>query len=160
MEKILTKASENGIFIERARLSDAQDIEKIEQSCFEDAWSLSAISSHLESDYTLTLVARDREGHALGYISASLLSPEAEIYRVATLSEHRRRGIGSLLLREFIAESERDSCEHLFLEVRASNTAAKALYFSHGFRETGLRKNYYKNPKEDALILAKDIERV
>ena len=160
MENFLTGEKENGIFAEPATLSDVKDIAKIERVCFEDAWSEGAIGSHLESDYTLTLVVRDREGHALGYISASLLPPEAEIYRVATLPEHRRRKIGSLLLRAFISECEKVCCEHLFLEVRESNTAAKALYFSHGFRATGLRKNYYKNPKEDALILAKDIERV
>ena len=158
MENFLSDG--NGIFAERATLSDIKDIASIESACFEDAWSESAIGSHLESACTLTLVARDGEGHTLGYISASLLSPEAEIYRVATLPEHRRRRIGSLLLAAFIDTCEKEGCEHLFLEVRESNTAAKALYFSHGFCEIGRRKNYYKNPKEDALILAKDIERV
>ena len=158
MENFLSE--ENGIFTERAGLSDIKDVAAIERACFEDAWSESAIGSHLESDCTLTLVTRDGEGHILGYISASLLPPEAEIYRVATLPEYRRRGIGSLLLTAFIDTCEKADCEHLFLEVRASNTAAKALYFSHGFCEIGQRRNYYKNPKEDALILAKDIERV
>ena len=150
----------DGVIIERAQISDAQDIFGIECACFSDAWSLSAICSHLEGTHTRTFIARDGEGRALGYISTLLLPPEAEIYRVAALPEQRRRKIGSRLLEAFISDAEKEGCESLFLEVRESNTAAKGLYFSHGFSEVGQRKNYYKDPKEDALILAKNIERV
>ena len=159
MEESLIGETEKEIFIDRAQLSDSPEIARIERSCFDDAWSEASVLSHLEAKHALTLVAKDEDGQLLGYISASLLAPEAEIYRVATLPMHRRCKIGSRLLRAFIEEAEKEGCETLFLEVRASNTAAKALYFSHGFRMLTQRKNYYKNPKEDALILQRESER-
>lgn len=159
MEERLIGENEKKIFIESAVLSDAPAIAKAERACFDDAWSETAVLSHVQAKHTRTLVAKDEHGQLLGYISASLFAPEAEIYRVATMPTHRRCKIGSHLLRAFIDEAEKEGCESLFLEVRASNTAAKELYFSHGFVEIGQRKNYYNNPKEDALILQRKSER-
>lgn len=142
------------IYTSKATQADLHDIMNAEAVCFSDAWSESALSSQLSSDYALTLCARTQNGELLGYISGGITSPEAEIFRVATLPEHRRMGVGRALLSEFIREAHSLSCEDFFIEVRESNTPARALYASFGFAEIGKRKGYYKSPKEDAILLS------
>ena len=82
-------------------------------------------------------------------------SPEGEISRIATVPEKRGRGIAYRLL-DYAVKCERGhGLETLFLEVRSQNAPACALYRSYGFREMGIRKNYYKNPTDDAVIMLK-----
>ena len=78
---------------------------------------------------------------------------DAELIRIAVSPEHRRRGIGRRLLSELIEETGRRGIHDIFLEVRSGNAAAIGLYRSAGFENAGIRKDYYHEPKEDALIL-------
>ena len=95
------------------------------------------------------------EGKVVAYILGRVIAPEGEIYRIATIPSHRRRGIAYRLL-DFAVKSERGhGLECLFLEVRESNVAARNLYKSYGFRELGNRKNYYSDPKEDAVVMVR-----
>ena len=142
------------IYTNKATEQDLREIAYAEEVCFSDAWSESALSSQLESEYALTVCARTENGKFLGYISGGITSPEAEIFRVATLPECRRMGVGRALLSEFIRVAHTLCCEDFFIEVRESNIPARALYASFGFSETGKRKGYYKNPKEDAILLS------
>ena len=144
------------VYISKTQTNELADIANAEQLCFSDAWSENALLSQLNSDYALTLTARNEGGNTLGYISGGITPPEAEIFRVATLPENRRCGVGREMLSAFISEAKALGCDRFFIEVRESNIPARALYRSFGFAETGKRKNYYKKPNEDAILLTLD----
>jgi ribosomal-protein-alanine acetyltransferase len=91
----------------------------------------------------------------IAYVIGRLIAPEAEIYRVAVRTDKRRRGIGYRLLDYAIKTERGRGLESVFLEVRESNVPARNLYRAHGFREISLRKNYYHNPTENAVIMFK-----
>ncbi|HLJ86243.1 MAG TPA: ribosomal protein S18-alanine N-acetyltransferase [Candidatus Angelobacter sp.] len=89
----------------------------------------------------------------LGFLAGRECAGDWEIENVAVLRTKRRRGLGSRLLCEFLNFARRRGCNSIFLEVRESNTAARALYEKWRFAESGRRKGYYQNPQEDALLL-------
>lgn len=102
----------------------------------------------------LALVTEDN-GALLGFLVASHVGPEWEIENVAVASHSRRRGLGCLLVNEFLAAVRQRGAQYVFLEVRESNRAARALYEGAGFVETGCRKSYYSGPLEDAVVYRK-----
>lgn len=142
--------------IKKATQNDLSSVFSLEKQCFSDAWSENAIASQIDGECYLTFLATDGDGNALGYISGSLFGDEAEIFRVATDKTKRRQKIGSALVSHFISYTKERGCSRVFLEVRESNAPARALYSSFGFTENGVRRGYYKNPKEDAILLLKE----
>ncbi len=86
------------------------------------------------------------------------VADQAHINNLAVRPELRGRGLGSQMLEAIVLEAQRLGAEGLTLEVRRSNIAAQRLYLRAGFREAGVRKNYYTQPVEDALILAKSLK--
>ena len=86
-------------------------------------------------------------------LTSTFIAPEGEIYRVAVDEAYRRRGVAYRLLDYAVKTSRGRGLESLFLEVREQNIPAKNLYKSYGFREVGIRKNYYKNPSDNAVIM-------
>ena len=138
--------------IRRSNPSDATAIAEIEDICFSDAWERKDILSYITGSdgVCFTAVADSRP---IGYVIGRLIAPEAEIYRTAVLPEYRRRGIGYRLLSYALKTERGRGLECAFLEVREGNAAARALYRALGFSEYGKRKNYYKNPTEDAVVM-------
>lgn len=102
----------------------------------------------------LALVAEEGR-KLLGFLVASHVGPEWEIENVAVDSQARRRGLGGRLVHEFLAFAGQHGAESVFLEVRESNRAARALYERARFVETGRRKSYYSAPPEDAVLYRK-----
>ena len=100
----------------------------------------------------VTLVLEE-EGVVLGFLVAHPLGDEWEIENIAVNGPARRRGLGTRLLGEFMKLVENRGGKHVFLEVRESNRAARALYEKWAFVEAGKRKSYYRDPEEDALVL-------
>ena len=95
------------------------------------------------------------DGKVVAYVIGRVIAPEGEIYRIATKEGYRRRGIAYRLL-DYAVKTERGhGLECLFLEVRESNVAARNLYHSYGFKEMGIRKNYYSEPKENAVVMVR-----
>jgi ribosomal-protein-alanine N-acetyltransferase len=92
-----------------------------------------------------------------GYVVAWFVLEEGEIGNLAVAGEARRQGLGARLLDHAIAAVRRSDVDVLYLEVRDSNAAARALYASRGFVEVGRRREYYRRPKEDALVLRLDL---
>ena len=137
--------------------SHVQQVAELEKLCFTTPWSEKSIASELTNIYALWLVAED-QGVVVGYIGSQLSHPEADVMNVAVTPDRRREGIAEVLVDSLITELKRIGCSSLTLEVRASNDPAIGLYHKIGFHEVGLRKNYYHNPKEDALILRKEWE--
>lgn len=128
-------------------------VAEIEKLCFSDPWSRRMLSEHLENECAATLVAQGADGTVLGYAGLLVVLDEGYITNVAVRPEYRRQGIASELLEVFRRFGEGNHMAFLTLEVRASNTAARALYQKHGYAEVGCRKNYYEHPKEDAIIM-------
>ena len=90
-----------------------------------------------------------------GFLIANQIGPEWELENIAVASGARRRGLASALLGHFLDMVKQRGSESVFLEVRASNAAARALYAKYGFAATGLRRNYYQYPDEDAVLYRK-----
>ena len=141
--------------IERMNETHVAAVAALEKLCFADPWSLSSIASELNNPLALWLVAVE-DGDLCGYIGSQSVMGESDMMNVAVHPDHRRKGVGEMLV---LALCEALSGENtsLALEVRSSNTPAIALYEKLGFTQVGLRRNYYRNPKEDALILRKEL---
>ncbi|MEP7000966.1 MAG: ribosomal protein S18-alanine N-acetyltransferase [bacterium] len=136
----------------------------IERDSFADPWSRQSFESSLELDRIRFMVAveagrRSETGGEtiLGYVVALLLFDEAEIADLAVAPSARRRGIGGLLLDRAATEAASAGVRSLYLEVRESNSAARALYESRSFVAVGRRRGYYQHPPEDALLLKRDL---
>ena len=128
----------------------------IEKECFGmAAWSERSVASELDNKLALWLVALDGETVA-GYVGSQTVMDETDMMNVAVTGSYRRRGIAEELVNALVEELKVLGSRSLTLEVRASNAPAIALYEKLGFVQTGLRKNYYRNPREDALILRKE----
>jgi len=132
-------------------------IAQLEELCFSDPWSERSIASELENPLSLWLVA-EADGHVLGYVGSQTVLDESDMMNVAVGPEFRRQGIARALIEALIAALAERGSRCLRLEVRVSNESARALYEGMGFQKLGQRKNYYQNPKEDALILGKEWE--
>lgn len=143
---IITKMTENHV-------AQVAELEKI---CFGSAaWSEKSIASELKNELSYWLVAVD-DGRVLGYVGSQTVLGETDMMNVAVHPDCRKQGIGQTLVNALVDGLKEKESRCLTLEVRASNAPARALYEKLGFAQVGLRKNYYRNPKEDALILRKE----
>ena len=133
-------------------------VAELEKICFgTEAWSEKSVASELTNALSLWLVAME-EDKVAGYVGSQTVMDETDMMNVAVHPDHRRKGIAEALVLS-LAEALKEKGSHcLTLEVRASNAPAIGLYEKLGFQQIGLRKNYYHNPKEDALILRKEWE--
>ena len=129
----------------------------LEKICFSDPWSENSVASELENPLSCWLVALDGETVA-GYVGSQTVMDETDMMNVAVHPDFRRQGVARTLILALIGELKKRGSRCLTLEVRASNDPARALYESLGFAHVGTRRNYYQNPKEDALILRKEWE--
>ena len=136
--------------------ADVPQVAALEQLCFPDPWSAGSITYELQNELSLWLTARDG-ARVVGYIGSQSVPPESDIMNLAVDPQYRRRGIAERLLRELEARLVPRGVTVLALEVRRSNAAALALYEKLGFTLAGVRKNYYKTPREDALILKSEL---
>ena len=127
----------------------------LEKVCFSQPWSENSIVSELTNPLSVWLVA-EIDGALAGYIGSQSVLGESDVMNIAVSPDYRRQGIGEKLVLALVEELKKHGNHCLSLEVRPSNTPARALYEKLGFLEVGRRPNYYRNPKEDALILRKE----
>lgn len=142
--------------IVRMNESHVPQIAALEQICFSDPWSEASVRYECSNPISLWLVAVEDE-RVIGYVGSQSVPPEADIMNLAVAPEYRRQGIGRQLMQTLTEVLHTQGIESLFLEVRASNDPAIALYSEFGFVQVGRRKKYYVNPTEDALILRKEL---
>jgi ribosomal-protein-alanine N-acetyltransferase len=132
--------------------ADAAPLVAIERRCFSDPWSENSFREALDSPWSFGLVAYSGTVIA-GYLIGREVAGTGEVLNLAVSPEFRRRGVARALLRAGITYLRKRRVEEVYLEVRESNRSAQALYLSAGFRPVGQRAAYYRNPKEDALVL-------
>lgn len=138
----------------RARPEDAFGISEIEELSFPDPWSYRSVVDLISTEGAMCFTAVE-DGRVVAYFLGRLIAPEGEVYRVAVRPEHRRRGIAYRLLDYGMKTSRGAGLECAFLEVRSQNTAAIGLYRAYGFSEAGIRKKYYRDPEDDAIVMLK-----
>ncbi len=134
------------------------EIAAIEQACFSDPWSEASFRQAIDNGGVFFRVATEGAGGpVVGYVVAWFAAGEGEIANLAVAPAARGRGIGGQLLDDAIAAAAAHGAEALYLDVRESNSRARALYDSRGFVEVGRRRRYYRRPAEDAIVLRRAI---
>lgn len=130
-------------------------VAELEAICFPDPWSEKSVESELDNPLSLWLVAADEE-KVVGYVGSQTVLGETDMMNVAVDPDYRRQGIAEKLIEQLICKLRQAGSHCLTLEVRVSNEKAISLYEKMGFVEIGRRPRYYRNPREDALILRKE----
>jgi len=150
----------SGIEITDMNKADLPEIQAIENVVFLAPWSEQMLRRELLSPLSSCRVARARQGRSLvvaGYLICWIYAAETHIHNLAVKQEFRRMGVGGLLLADAIQLSRKKAAEWVYLEVRRSNCAAIRLYEKFAFLELGVRKSYYRESGEDALVLGRQI---
>lgn len=127
-------------------------VAEIESRCFSDPWSKESIKQGLDQEFDTYLVLEEA-GRLCGYCVFRIIAGEGELLRIAVLPEYRGRGLSKKLMDSMAEYSRKKKAEAMSLEVRRSNEKARNLYESYGFSVESVRKDYYRNPTEDALIM-------
>ena len=144
------------ISLRRLELGDLDEIERIERASYPTPWSRAMFASELAKPSSVSLGAVDDAGALVGYLVLSRYVDAWHVMNVAVAPERRREGIASALLRQLLDQTRGDAKRGYTLEVRVSNVGAISLYERFGFRPKGVRRGYYTDNREDALIMWRD----
>ena len=146
---------DKGVFLDvkifLADQSHIKAIAHIEKECFTDPWSEVSVAESMSAGTKFYVAEAD--GNTVGYMGISEIAGEGYVTNVAVLKEHRSKAFGKKLISFVFAAAKKDACEFVSLEVRESNLAAISLYEKTGFERVGLRRGFYDNPKENAIIM-------
>jgi ribosomal-protein-alanine N-acetyltransferase len=135
-------------------MADIDDVVEIERLSFATPWSRDAFEDELaRNNMASYLVVRDEHGRAVAYGGQWVILDEAHITNIAVHPDFRRRGIGHKLMVALMCQALARGARRMTLEVRVSNLAAQALYAQLGFRPSGVRRGYYMDTGEDALVM-------
>ncbi len=150
------------ITIRKMSLEDIDGVMVVDRDCFSIPWSRESFIMGLESSLSSYVVAVDVSdevgSEVVGYGGFYMVVDQVEITNIAVLGERRGQSIGKSILEALIKLAVIGGGKVVNLDVRSSNEAAKALYYSYGFKLVGSRKGYYQKPDEDALLLSLDLE--
>ena len=139
-------------FIDQMQLEDLDQIMAIEQVCFPTAWPRQVFEMELKSPRSFTRVSKLGD-MVVGYVVAWTVYDEGHILNIAVLPEFRRMGIGEDLMTDCLDYFSRRHAKYALLEVRTSNIGAIKLYEKLGFNSIGIRRGYYNDTGEDALVM-------
>ncbi|MGQ0764106.1 MAG: ribosomal protein S18-alanine N-acetyltransferase [Gemmatimonadota bacterium] len=145
-----------GMVVDHAAPNDAAHLAELERATFSDPWSEASFRDLVARAEAVCFVARAGETLA-GYVVAYAAGGEAELANIAVAPGSRRAGVASRLLSRVIVWARERHAADMWLEVRASNNAARELYGRFGFFEVGVRKRYYDRPVEDAIIMRSEL---
>lgn len=139
------------------KLSDLKSVMEIEEAAFPRPWSLNSFITQLARDDSVCLIAQEADA-VIGYVIATQYVEVWHILDIAVHQEYRRRSVASDLLESLLELCGQQQHRGYTLEVRKSNRGALKMYESFGFICTGIRKGYYRDNGEDALIMWRDSE--
>ena len=138
------------------RLMNTEDLDQVmevESNSFSIPWSRDAFFNEIETNHFATYIVIEEDGKVIGYCGVWIIVDEAHITNIAVLPSYRGQGLGDKLMRSMIEIAKEMGARTMTLEVRVSNTPAQSLYRKFGFQEGGIRKNYYSDNQEDALVM-------
>lgn len=133
---------------------DLTDVLEISTLSLKESWSLDSFSKELANPLAKYIVAKSNN-KIIGFAGVWVIVDEGHITNIAVHPDYREKGVGSTLVNSLIENCKKWGCKALTLEVRASNTPAHNLYKKFGFVDEGLRKQYYSDNNEDAIIMWK-----
>ena len=136
---------------------EVPQVAELEKLCFSQPWSEKSVAGELDNPLALWLVAMEGDRLA-GYVGSQTVMDETDMMNLAVAPQFRRQGVGETLVNALTASLKELGSRCLTLEVRDSNGPARALYAKLCFVEVGRRRGYYRDPREDALILRKEWE--
>lgn len=142
----------------RMQLSDIDRILEIEQQSFSAPWSRAAFEGELIRNHFAKYIVVELDGYVIGHAGMWIIIDEAHITNIAIDPLFRGRKLGENLLRQMMTLAVWNGAERMTLEVRVSNLAAQNLYNKLGFRNYGIRKGYYTDNNEDALIMWAELD--
>jgi len=123
------------------------------------AWNREHLENELQQPAGFQIVVADETtGEVIGVLCGRIAADEAEILKLSVTENRRRKGVGSRLLDYAVEYCSGKGAENCYLELRASNTSAAGLYEKRGFSRIGIRKKYYDNPAEDAILMRLHLE--
>lgn len=147
----------NEITIERYEPADLDRIMEIENTSFEAPWSRKSYEEVVPLD-TISFWVAKSNGRVVGYMLLQKIESEMELHTFAVAPEERRKGIAIKLLERMRDEAKRSGVSSVFLQVRPSNKEARSLYGKFGFTPIGMRRRYYQNDGEDAIVMKMETE--
>ena len=145
---------EKTLLIREMTVEDVAAVAALEEENFFRPWSYDAFLKTLSDENYVVIIAEDTDA-LLGYCVLLCTGEEADITNVCTAPAARGKGVATQMLTVLMEEGCARGVSEFFLEVRESNTPARNLYMKLGFEEIGLRKNYYEEPKEHAVLMKK-----
>ena len=137
-------------------MEDAAAIAEMEHQIFTDAWSEKSVLDTMSQKNAVCLTA-EKAGRIIGYVLAYTAADEAEIARIAVTEEFRRQGTARAVMQELEAVCSKNGIRRLLLDVRESNQGARIFYTDMGFREDGVRRQFYENPQEDGILMSREL---
>ncbi len=140
--------------IERMTEAQLDEVARLEENCFAHPWSRQSLEDELNNETSLFFTATEN-GEVIGYIGMNVVIDEGYIFNAAVSRNYRNQGVGSALINELVTYGKKNNLCFLTLEVRASNENARSLYSKFGFIKVGERKDYYKEPVENAILMTK-----
>lgn len=148
----MAKPMNDGLVLRQMTAADLDAVLAIETASFSVPWSRQSFENELRNERAYYIVG-ELSGEVVAYMGMWFILDEADIMNVAVLPALRGQRIGQRMLSYAIEQALAQGCRSLTLEVRSSNAAAQSLYTKLGFVKSGIRKNYYENPREDAVIM-------
>lgn len=145
------------ITINRMSQKHLEEVALLESESFSEPWTKEAFANTLTDDNYIYLVALDKDVLA-GYAGCIVSLDEADVTNIAVKKDFTNMGIGSFLLSLLQQEARAKGVKKMYLEVRKSNENAIHMYCRNGFESMGIRKNFYRKPNEDAIVMVKNIE--
>ncbi|WP_410497072.1 ribosomal protein S18-alanine N-acetyltransferase [Cellulosilyticum sp. ST5] len=133
-------------------IEDVKAIYDLSKACFSIPWSFEALTKELSNPLAEYQIA-EIDGQIIGYGGLWCVMDEGEITNIAVDGDYRRQGIGEAILEALLQIAKQKRLTIVHLEARVSNVAAKGLYEKFGFHQIAIRKNYYQQPIEDAIIM-------
>jgi len=149
--------SETSVIIDEMTVADLPQVIRIEKLSFPDPWPFAAFLADVESEETISLVARIAST-VVGYAVCMVVLEEMHLANIAIHPDFRAKKIGHLLMERLFYIGEKQGCGIMYLDVRRSNTKAISFYKKYGFSVLYERRNYYRNPPEDALVMVLDLK--
>ena len=144
----------NNIKIIPMQKEHIKDIVELEKQCFSEPWSENALAEELDNNCAVFFIAIINNKLA-GYMGMHNICSQGYITNIAVFEQYRKKGIASSLIEKIINYAVNNNMEFISLEVRKSNIPAISLYDKYEFKQMGIRKNFYKKPCEDAIIMTR-----